>query len=122
MTTTPPPPDGYTAWIDYTLRERLFWPNVGDPVVTAEDAPYAYARAELSALRAERDEALKALVIAQDLMAEVVNQACTPSDAPRTLDSCASSTYADALRYLAKISKVEIVTDVGRRVIARVKA
>lgn len=60
-----------------------------------------------------------------DLLMEVVNQACgvndTDADMGYHLDSMALSTYADALRYLERQGKVEILLQQGKRVIAREK-
>jgi hypothetical protein len=59
-----------------------------------------------------------ALEDAAELIEDLVSQGCYIGD-DGTLDSCAISTYADALRWLAARGRVEIATDVGRRVIAR---
>lgn len=59
-----------------------------------------------------------------DLLIDVVNQACSHRDCPHDeeyLDTMALSAYADAIRYLAKRGKVTIITDHGRRVIAKLK-
>ena len=73
----------------------------------------------LVAARRQRDEA-------RDMLFEVVCQACSTwvqsGDPLDGLDSTALSAYADALRYLAERGKVEIVSESGRRVIARLKA
>lgn len=55
---------------------------------------------------------------ALEYLKDVINQACYYDG---RLDSMASSAYADALRYLASIGEVEIITDFGRRVIAKWK-
>jgi hypothetical protein len=57
------------------------------------------------------------LIEATDLIAELVGQQCANLDG--TLDSMAISTYAEALRFLAKMSRVEITAEHGRRVLAR---
>jgi hypothetical protein len=76
------------------------------------------AREELDALKNERDELL-------DALADCIGQSCHVNENglayPHDLDSCALSAYADGLRLLAKYGKVEIKTDVGRRVIANWK-
>lgn len=53
------------------------------------------------------------------MLIDVVNQACQQSDG--VLDSMALSSYADGLRFLERFGLVEIVSDGGRRVIAREK-
>ena len=68
--------------------------------------------AEVERLRAENAELL-------DLLADAVAQGCSGDDG--VLDSGALSSYADALRKLAEVGKVEIVSEAGRRVIARWK-
>ena len=52
-----------------------------------------------------------------DMLADVIGQACYRDGG--LLDSMAISAYADALRLLAEYGRVEIIKDVGRRVIAR---
>lgn len=55
---------------------------------------------------------------ALDVLEEAAYQECW-SDEDKCLDSCAISSRARMLRFLARHGRVEIVTDVGRRVIAR---
>lgn len=52
---------------------------------------------------------------AEELLADVVNQACALSDG--TLDSMALSSFADAMRYLAKLGVFQIKREAGKRVI-----
>lgn len=75
-------------------------------------------------------EATDRLCEAIDILCEVVNQACfldgvtikgTHCSDDR-LDSFSFSAYADALRYLAKHGKIELLEDSGRRVIAKWKS
>jgi hypothetical protein len=54
----------------------------------------------------------------REFLLDVVNQACQMSNG--MLDSMALSSYAEALRYLAKHGLVEIKSEYGRRVIATV--
>lgn len=59
-----------------------------------------------------------------DVLCEVVNQACyteSDSDMGVHLDSMALSSYADALIYLEKRGRVEILLHEGRRIIAHWK-
>jgi hypothetical protein len=56
---------------------------------------------------------------AVELVMDLVAQDCTMSDG--TLDSLAMSTYTDAIYWLAQHDKVEIVHEIGGRVIARWK-
>lgn len=61
----------------------------------------------------------------EDLLLEVILQACGKRDCPHSewyLDSMALSTYADAIRFLAKRKRVEIINEGGRRVIAKMVA
>ena len=54
-------------------------------------------------------------------LCDVVNQACSvdcDSDMGTHLDSMSLSAYEDAIRYLVKHGKAEIVIEAGRRVIA----
>jgi len=52
----------------------------------------------------------------------VINQACFIEKGKLgELDSCALSAYADGIRLLAGYSKVKILSDIGRRVIAKIK-
>ena len=58
-----------------------------------------------------------------DILIEVVNQACYMKETIdgkeiECLDSCALSSYADALRYLESKGKVKIISQYGRRIIA----
>ena len=56
------------------------------------------------------------------LIIDLVNQACSTRDCEHSdyyLDSMALTVYADAIRYLAKKGAVHIVSDIGRRVIAK---
>ena len=110
MTDTPKPPSGYASWIDYELRPRE----------AREKWAASVPIAELAALRHERDQALVDLVIAEDIAEGVIDRACLMED--DTLDSLGTSAYADGLRWLAKRGKIEIVSEHGRRVIARAKA
>lgn len=52
----------------------------------------------------------------RELLSEMVANACT---AGGILDSMGLAANADALRYLASIGRVEIVSEQGRRVVAR---
>lgn len=56
----------------------------------------------------------------EELVADLTTQGCHHAN-DGTLDSCANSTWADGLRELAAMGRVEIVSDAGRRVIARWK-
>jgi hypothetical protein len=58
--------------------------------------------------------------IVLETLADVINQACLQDD-DETLDSMAVSAYADGLRVLADFNRVEIITQAGRRVIAKWK-
>jgi hypothetical protein len=56
-----------------------------------------------------------------DIIEDLVNQDCllpAEGDRPAMLDSMALSTYADAIRFLAKEGRVQITHEYGRRVIA----
>lgn len=56
-----------------------------------------------------------------DLLLEVIIQACSIRDCPHSeyyLDSMALSAYADAMRYLNKKGSIKIISEAGRRVIA----
>jgi len=55
----------------------------------------------------------------RDMVEDLVAQGCTDREDPTKLDSLALRTYAEALRYLAKLGRVKIEHEVGRRVIAR---
>lgn len=68
-----------------------------------------------AALRAQWEE-IDSLV---DMLEEVAVQACHAMVFGPDLDSCAIGIYAYALRELAERGRVRIITDVGRRVIAR---
>jgi hypothetical protein len=48
---------------------------------------------------------------------DMVAQNCTMSD--RTLDSCALSSHADAMHFLADMGKLVITAEAGRRVIGK---
>jgi hypothetical protein len=52
-----------------------------------------------------------------DELADQVAQNCTMAD--RSLDSCALSSHASAMRLLAELGRIEITHDVGRRVIGK---
>ena len=68
---------------------------------------------EVERLRADQAEAMEHLV-------DVVGQACFSQDGD--LDSMATSAYAEAMLYLAKIGKIELDGEpVGRRVIGKWK-
>lgn len=75
-----------------------------------------WLRRDRDALRTERDEALEVLV-------ELVGRDCfVPSykgEALDVLDSMASSSHAAALRLLARAGRVVLISEHGRRVIAR---
>lgn len=53
---------------------------------------------------------------AMEILIELVNQCCFVDG---FLNSCGISSYADAIRYLAKIGKVEIVKGFGDAIIGR---
>jgi hypothetical protein len=55
-----------------------------------------------------------------DALEDVINQACLQDD-NRTLDSMALSSYAHGLHILADFNRVEIISEAGRRVIAKWK-
>lgn len=77
---------------------------------------YEAAAESLEAIIAERDEAL-------ELLLEAVRDECLVASfagpAFDHLDSMARSTWADALRLLARSGRVRIVSESGRRVIAK---
>lgn len=52
----------------------------------------------------------------QELVMDLVTQACWTSDG--SFDSCAISTFAEAMRYLASKGKLKIMYESHRRVIA----
>jgi hypothetical protein len=52
----------------------------------------------------------------RDILEDLVAQACTVNG---ELDSMATRTGAEALRYLAEIGRVKIIDEHGRRVIAK---
>ena len=56
-----------------------------------------------------------------EVLCDVINQACGIDDKERTheLDSGALSAYADGIRLLDKLGKVEMVHQAGRRVLAK---
>lgn len=74
-----------------------------------------------------QDEVIKATAEVErcrELIIALVENACEVDAIPLDavpLDSCGMQTNADALRYLAEIGRVEIVSEHGRRVIARWK-
>jgi uncharacterized small protein (DUF1192 family) len=70
------------------------------------------AEREIERLQAEVAEAT-------DIVADLTAQGCVGDDGE--MDSCAISTYADALRWLAAQGRVEITVDKGRRVVAHWK-
>lgn len=75
------------------------------------------ARAEVAALRGQREELI-------DALEDMVNQACTVADDREGglhLDSMALSAYADGMRTLAKLDRIDVEHEVGRRVIGRWK-
>jgi hypothetical protein len=61
----------------------------------------------------------KELKDCQELLFEVLNQACRQDTGE--FDSMALSAYADGLRYLAKHNIIDINCEYGRRVIATYK-
>ena len=74
-----------------------------------------FAREAIREKMKMEDECLEHLI-------EVIHQACDTRECPHAeyhLDSMAISAYADAIRYLAKINKASILTQSGRRVIAK---
>ena len=54
-----------------------------------------------------------------DALQEMVAQHCESTEAQCTLDSCAISSNADAMRILAKYGRLKIEREFGRRVIGR---
>lgn len=98
--------------------------------LTAHDAGRAFEHERVIApFIAEQDRTLGVLAAANDklraevercrgLLSEMVANACT---AGGILDSMGLAANADALRYLAEIGRVEIVSEQGRRVVARWK-
>jgi hypothetical protein len=66
---------------------------------------------EVAALRNDVDELL-------DLVEDLTRQGCAIDD-DGTVDSMALSAYADGLRTLAAAGRYEILTEHGRRVIAK---
>jgi len=57
----------------------------------------------------------------REILYNVIHQACWYSNSSDTgiLDSMALSYYGDAIRYLAKHGYVKIISEYGRRVIAK---
>ncbi len=81
-----------------------------DPI-DCDNAAYCMSLvAENRKLKAEVEDLL-------DIVAESIAQSCTVEDG--TLDSLALSTYAEAIRLLARRGRVTIEHEYGRRVIAR---
>ena len=54
-----------------------------------------------------------------EALLDSIVQACTNTDGD--LDSLALTAYADAMSLLAELGKIEILSEIGRRVIGRVK-
>lgn len=73
----------------------------------------AQAEQEAGRLRAERAELIETLM-------DLVSQDC-PANKDGLLDSCALSSYADALRVLERCGRVDIVSEAGKMVRARWK-
>ena len=77
-------------------------------------------RKRLEDVFAEKDALIAELL---DALEDVVNQACYASGpgAGSHLDSMALSAYAHGMRVLAKLGRIEIEHEVGRRVLGRWK-
>lgn len=65
-------------------------------------------------------EAKKEIEYLHELLMDLLRQSCSvdSKDESYEFDSMAISTYAEAMRHLASLGKLEIQVDVGRRVIA----
>ncbi len=61
----------------------------------------------------------KALDVALDNLLDMVDQHCSTGDGGFEYDSMALSANAAAMRTLAEYGRIEIVSEYGRRVIAR---
>jgi len=57
--------------------------------------------------------------VLKECLHDVIAQACYHKDA--LLDSCGIIAYADAMRLLANYGMIEIISDEGHRVIAKLK-
>ena len=110
-------------------RARAWWDAMvtGEQPASMEDVERELLRlaAEFRAVAAEaakymsreRDEAI-------EILEDTVNQSCSRSDnddgmgvAPYVLDSYALSSYRDALKFLAKVGRIKISHEAGRRII-----
>jgi len=75
------------------------------------------AQSALHHLRTRQAE----LTYAIELIEDLVHQACQGTGENYDLDSMEISNYVEAIRYLVKHGRIEIVEEYGRRVIARWK-
>jgi len=89
---------------------------------------FAGNRQDPECCRCRVEKAVASLALAQadltqalDVLSDVVGQACQAivQEEGIDLDSCALSAYRDGIRFLAAAGRVEIVHQVGRRVLAK---
>ena len=95
--------------------------EITDELFVSRDATVCHPEIEGDVLRREKEKWIP-LAECLDILEDVIVQCCTDesvkdASTPR-LDSMALSSYADALRFLAKHGRVTIVSEYGKRVIA----
>lgn len=95
--------------------------EIADELFVSRDATVCHPEIEKEVIRRENEKWIP-LEECLELLEDVVVQCCTDESikdvsTPR-LDSMALSSYADALRFLAKHGRVTVVSEYGKRVIA----
>ena len=95
--------------------------EIADELFVSRDATVCHPEIEEDVIRREKEQWIP-LDDCLDIIEEVIVQCCTDESVKEAstlrLDSMALSSYADALRFLAKHGRVTIVSEYGRRVIA----